>query len=78
MKPNYQFHQCSNVLKVSHHRLFTKPAFQIFENPANSKSTAAAVNIKQRAFKVIGLCVKHYGYMYGKSYGCFAALENCY
>ncbi|KAI9250588.1 non-SMC mitotic condensation complex subunit 1, partial [Phascolomyces articulosus] len=42
--------------------LFTKPAFQIFEDPATSKSHTK--EIKHRAFRILGLCIKYYGYMF--------------
>ncbi|KAI8140581.1 armadillo-type protein [Fennellomyces sp. T-0311] len=43
--------------------LFTKPAFQIFEDPATSKSQGK--EIKARAFRVLGLSIKYYDYMFG-------------
>ncbi|KAI7859019.1 armadillo-type protein [Circinella umbellata] len=42
--------------------LFTKPAFQLFEDPATSKSHSK--EIKYRAFRILGLCIKYYGYMF--------------
>ncbi|GAN09384.1 condensin complex component cnd1 [Mucor ambiguus] len=39
--------------------LFTKPAYQLLENPAHAKSSP----IKERIFRVISLCVKHYDHL---------------
>ncbi|KAK4520610.1 uncharacterized protein ATC70_006488 [Mucor velutinosus] len=39
--------------------LFTKPAYQLLENPAHAKSNP----IKERIFRVISLCVKHYDHL---------------
>ncbi|KAI8991499.1 non-SMC mitotic condensation complex subunit 1-domain-containing protein [Mycotypha africana] len=39
--------------------LFTKPAYQVFENPANVKSAS----MKERVFRILGLCIKHYDHM---------------
>ncbi|KAL0080987.1 non-SMC mitotic condensation complex subunit 1-domain-containing protein [Phycomyces blakesleeanus] len=40
--------------------LFTKPAYQIFENPSNAKSN----EIKKRVFKVLGMCIKNYNHAF--------------
>ncbi|KAI9006529.1 condensin complex component cnd1 [Phycomyces nitens] len=40
--------------------LFTKPAYQIFENPSNAKSN----EIKRRVFKVLGMCIKNYNHAF--------------
>lgn len=42
--------------------LFTKPAYQLFENPVNAKST----RVKERVFRILGLCVKYYDHAFGK------------
>lgn len=42
--------------------LFTKPAYQLLENPAHAKSNP----IKERIFRVISLCVKQYDHLPGK------------
>ncbi|EPB86159.1 hypothetical protein HMPREF1544_07061 [Mucor circinelloides 1006PhL] len=39
--------------------LFTKPAYQLLENPAHAKSNP----IKERIFRVISLCVKQYDHL---------------
>ncbi|KAI9311765.1 non-SMC mitotic condensation complex subunit 1 [Dichotomocladium elegans] len=44
--------------------LFTKPAFQIFENPAAIKATATATPVKRQAFKVLALSIKYYDQMF--------------
>ncbi|KAI9271447.1 non-SMC mitotic condensation complex subunit 1 [Sporodiniella umbellata] len=36
--------------------LFTKPAYQLFENPVSAKSS----RVKERVFRILGLCVKFY------------------
>ncbi|KAG1142022.1 hypothetical protein G6F37_007640 [Rhizopus arrhizus] len=40
--------------------LFTKPAYQLFENPVNAKST----RVKERVFRILGLCVKYYDHAF--------------
>lgn len=42
--------------------LFTKPAYQLFENPAHAKSNP----IKERVFRILSLCIKHYDHLSGK------------
>lgn len=42
--------------------LFTKPAYQLFENPAHAKSNP----IKERIFRILSLCIKHYDHLFGK------------
>jgi condensin complex subunit 1 len=42
--------------------LFTKPAYQLFENPAHAKSSP----IKERVFRILSLCIKHYDHLSGK------------
>ncbi|KAI8393588.1 non-SMC mitotic condensation complex subunit 1-domain-containing protein [Radiomyces spectabilis] len=39
--------------------LFTKPAYQVFENPHYVKSSI----VKTRAFKILSLCIKNYGHL---------------
>ncbi|KAF7729652.1 Condensin complex subunit [Apophysomyces ossiformis] len=39
--------------------LFTKPAYQIFENPASAKSGV----VTSKVFRVLGLCIKHYDHL---------------
>ncbi|KAI8389378.1 condensin complex subunit 1 [Blakeslea trispora] len=39
--------------------LFTKPAYQLFENPVYAKSS----QMKERIFRVLSLCVKHYDHL---------------
>lgn len=40
--------------------LFTKPAYQLFENPVNAKSN----RVKERVFRILGLCVKFYDHSF--------------
>jgi condensin complex subunit 1 len=42
--------------------LFTKPAYQLFENPAHVKSNS----IKERVFRILSLCIRHYDHLFGK------------
>lgn len=42
--------------------MFTKPAFQVFENKNNTK----AGDIKMRVFKVLGICITQYNQAFGK------------
>jgi condensin complex subunit 1 len=48
--------------RVAFVTLFTKPAYQLFENPAHAKSNP----IKERIFRILSLCVKHYDHLPGK------------
>jgi condensin complex subunit 1 len=43
--------------------LFTKPAYQLFENPANTKSK----QLKDPVFRLLGLCIKHHEHSSGKN-----------
>jgi hypothetical protein len=49
--------------RVNFVTLFTKPAYQLFENPAHAKSNP----IKERIFRILSLCIKHYDHLFGKS-----------
>ncbi|KAG0193993.1 Condensin complex subunit [Apophysomyces sp. BC1034] len=40
--------------------LFTKPAYQIFENPASAKSGT----VTSKVFKVLSICIKHYEHLF--------------
>ncbi|KAI7890796.1 non-SMC mitotic condensation complex subunit 1 [Mucor mucedo] len=40
--------------------LFTKPAYQLFENPAHAKSS----QIKERIFRILSLCIKNYDHLH--------------
>lgn len=42
--------------------LFTKPAYQLFENPTHAKSS----QIKERIFRILSLCIKNYDHLFGK------------
>ncbi|CAO3636786.1 unnamed protein product [Mucor hiemalis] len=46
--------------RVNFVTLFTKPAYQLFENPAYAKSNA----IKERIFRILSLCIKHYDHLF--------------
>lgn len=48
--------------RVNFVALFTKPAYQLFENPAHAKSKP----IKERAFRILSLCIKHYDHLFGR------------
>lgn len=45
--------------RVAFVSLFTKPAYQLFENPVNVKSQQT----KDRVFRIISLCIKHYDHL---------------
>ncbi|OBZ84409.1 Condensin complex subunit 1 [Choanephora cucurbitarum] len=45
--------------RIAFINLFTKPAYQLFENPVYAKSS----QIKERIFRVLSLCVKHYDHL---------------
>lgn len=42
--------------------LFTKPAYQLLENPVQARSRP----IKDRVFRTLSLCIKDYDHLFGK------------
>lgn len=50
--------------RIAFVNLFTKPAYQLFENPANVK----AQQTKDRVFRIISLCIKHYDHLPGNTF----------
>lgn len=65
--------------RIAFINLFTKPAYQLFENPVNAKSN----RVKERVFRILGLCVKYYDHAFGKYYivntpiNIYSSISSC-